>query len=212
MMAPSRCEGAFSVLSQCVFCFFSGQPKPAHVQIARDKEQNPKYVSSEKHLAPVDHFSVLNNQNFTIYVCLFLFAFLAQQATYIVSGLFVGRFSVDYVFGNTGQLGLNAVFFSALLYGVFRLVRYLFEKFTGRRARDVSLLSGFLLVIPPILFARSIRPASVPHDLSYRGCAVRIGGELTSCGLWSAASDLFAVLLVSTVIVTVFQRVEPRDG
>ena len=152
-----------------------------------------------------------HSRNFTIYICLYLFVFLAQQVTYIVSALFAGRFSTEHVFGNAGQLALNAVFLSAFLYGAFRLARYLFEKLSGRSAGDSLVFSGLLLVTPLIIFTRAVRPASEPYDLNYRGCAVRIGGELTSCGFWSAASDLLAMLLVAALVVMVFQRVKSGE-
>ena len=181
-----------------------------HVAVARNK--GIAVLRSREQLNPVDRPSMWHNRNFTIYICLYLFVFLAQQVTYIVSSLFSGRFSTEHVFGNAGQLALNAVFFSASLYGAFLLIRYLFEKFSGRSASDVILFLGQVLVIPLIIFSLAVRPASVPYEQNYRGCAVRIGGELTSCGFWSAASDLFAMLLVAALIVIVFQRIKPGEN
>lgn len=166
----------------------------------------------EEHLAPVDDLPMLRTQNSTIYICLFLFALLTQQATYIVSALFVGQISTEYVFGNTAQLTFNAIFVALALFGILHLGRYLFEKFSGRSARDIILISGLFLAIPIIIFVLAVRPASTPYNLNYRGCAVRISGELTSCGFWSATSDLFAMLLISIVVLMVFQGIKPREN
>ncbi|MEL7299647.1 MAG: hypothetical protein AAFM92_04610 [Pseudomonadota bacterium] len=137
---------------------------------------------------------------------------MAQQVTYIVSALFVGRFSIKGVFGNAAQLALNTIFLSVILYFLFRLTRYLFEKFPGRSASDIIPFPGLVVVIPIILFLQSIRPASIPIEFYYRDCAVRIGGELTSCGFWSAVSDLFAMLLVAALVVVVFKGITQREN
>ena len=178
----------------------------AHVAIVRYKSLT--VLCSEEPLNRLHRTSVSRSRNFKIPMCLYLYAFLAQQVTYIVSSLFSGRFATEHVFGNAGQLALNAVFLSAFLYGAFLLIRYLFERFSGRSANDVILLAGLLLVIPLIVFSFAVRPASVPYNLNYRGCAVRVGGELTSCGFWSAASDLFAMLLVAALVVMVFHALK----
>lgn len=68
-----------------------------------------------------------------------------------------------------------------------------------------------VLAIPVVLFILAVRPTSVPIDFNYRGCTIRIDGELTSCGLWSAASDLLAMLLASAIIVTLFWGLQPED-
>lgn len=158
------------------------------------------------------HLSVLRNRNLIIYICFFLFALLAQQATYIVSALFVGRISFDYIFGNTAQLAFNAIFVSMALFGLFHMGRYIFEKLSGRSASDIIFIAILVLAIPVIIFLLAVRPASVPLDLNYRGCTVRVGGELTSCGFWSATSDLFAMLLMSIIAMMVFQGMKPKGN
>ena len=166
----------------------------------------------EKYLASMEHLSVFQNRNLIVYICLFFFVLLAQQVTYIVSSLFVGQISAEYIFGNTAQLALNAIFLSFPLFGLFLLGRYLSEKLSGHSVSDLLLILVLVLAIPVVLFALAVRPTSVPIDLNYRGCAVRISGELTSCGFWSATSDLLAMLLISIVVVMVFQGIKPREN
>jgi len=154
---------------------------------------------------------MFRNRSLITFFCIFLFVLLSQQSTYIVSSFFAGVISIDYIFGNTAQLALNSVFVSVVIFLVVLTIRYFLEKVSGRPVSHFSIITATMISASAILFAISIRPLSVPLDLDYRGCKVRIAGDLTSCGFWSAASDLLAMLLVSFAVAFIYQKVKRQE-
>ena len=155
--------------------------------------------------------SMFNNQDLIAYICLFFFVFLSQQATYIVSSLFVGIVSFEYIFGNTSQMVIFSFIFSSAMLPIYLIARRLLEKAFGYSIGDLLMITAVMLAVSLVLFIVAIWPMSVPFDQNYRGCTVRIAGELTSCGFWSAASDLLAMLLVSATVALVFRLVKPHE-
>lgn len=154
---------------------------------------------------------MFRSPSFITFFCIFLFSLLSQQSTYIVSYFFTGAISIDYIFGNTAQFALNSGFISAIIFLAVLTVRYFIEKASGRPIGHFSIISATMISVSAIFFAISIRPSSVPLDLDYRGCKIRIAGELTSCGFWSAASDFLAMLLVSFIVALIYQKVKRQE-
>ncbi|MEM8787430.1 MAG: hypothetical protein AAGE76_04125 [Pseudomonadota bacterium] len=150
--------------------------------------------------------------NTAIFGVFFLYSFAVQQVTYFVSALFTGLYALAFVFGNSAQLLLNSLFFSAILTVVFLLLKGVLRTKLKLKVGDRWLISVFYICIPLWLFWLSVRPSSIPLDFNYRGCAVRVAGELTACGLWSALSDLIATLLVGALIFLCTGLVRFRAG
>lgn len=135
----------------------------------------------------------------------YVFALLAQQSGYVTSTLFVGETPSVETFSNLPQLAFTSIFYAPIMLFLSLGIGALHRLVRGFELSIVQAACATMLFLPIVFFALSVRPSSRMQNMHFRGCAIRVDGQLTHCGFYSALADLCVVSSIAIVLTLILK-------